>query len=627
MATDYVQMINDAAAQKDPGSTKQIIGVSSNAKGDKAILEKPSNVYSFNSDLEYAAFEDPTDAVKTLPNSLFYEAHSYEDGRTGLFNYYVIGDAKSGASDSKSGTTNKFTYFESELRENNQKVTPDVSRNPTAKAIIDATTTNGNYLDPGDKYIGQPYNVKDFIFCKYYGIIPNNRMVTLRRFPSPVMDNLKVPFQLQVPTVTDDGSGQSKFIMQGYNGISKEMTGRLGVGLPIAQAVTFFGEGTGNDLNSILGISTGLKWNQNEQQAKRDEKGNDPGIMNTPISKLFEAVAGKQTTKIADGVSNVLGTLTDPDNVMQRIKRSIFDTLTTGDGPLSKKIWVDVNTVDRMYTRARGFEGGEQSFNLTFTYSLTSVGAINSRMLFIDLLANLLAIGSDYGKFLTPQLLYASQKQGLGFPGGPNAYMKFLLKPVDFINDMLAQSLSAEMTAKKKTITDDIKKSREELSNLNKGIPLPKDGVVYKTLSALLTTQFISKIQYEPLMLSGYPTGEWHVVVGNPLNPIAMMGNLICSNVAIKLNDVLGPDDFPTEMTATYSMKAARQKHRGDFESMLNRGNGRLYLGKMPTASQSKNAWQGVNTGGDPLNLPNDPLEALYQSSIANNTLNPQNNK
>ncbi len=620
-ATDNV-LTKNGSNEKNRGETKPSIGVSTRPKGDPDITKQAANVYYFNSDKEYGAFENPTDAVKTLPNSLFYEAHAYEDGRTGLFNYYVIGDTKS-----KEGGNGKFTYYESELHANNQKVSTEESRNPTARAIIDATTTNGNYLDPQDKYIGQPYNVKDFIFCKWYGIIPNNRMITLRRFPSPVMDNLKIPFQLQVPTAVDDGAGNSKFIIQGYNGINKEMVGRLGVGLPIAQAVTYFGEGTGNDLNSILGISTGLKWNQNEQKAKLEEKGNDPGIMNTPISKLFEAIAGKQSSEFAQGVSNVLGTLTDPDNSMQRIKKDLFDRLSTGDGPLSKKIWVDVNTVDKMYTRARGFEGGEQSFNLTFTYSLTSVGAINSKMLFIDLLANLLAIGSDYGKFLTPQLLYASSKQGLGFPGGPNAYIKFLLKPVDFINDMLSQSLSDEMSAKKKTITGDIKKAQEELNALKNGTPLKKDGVVYKTLSALLTSQFISNIQYEPLMLSGYPTGEWHVVVGNPLNPIAMMGNLICDRVSIKLNDVLGPDDFPTEMTATYSMKAARQKHRGDFESMLNRGNGRLYLGKMPTADQSRNAWQGVNTGADPLTLAQSPLDAAYQSSIAANTLNPQNNK
>jgi len=46
-------------------------------------------------------------------------------------------------------------------------------------------------------------------------------------------------------------------------------------------------------------------------------------------------------------------------------------------------------------------------------------------------------------------------------------------------------------------------------------------------------------------------------------------------------------------------MKAARTKHRGDFESMFNRGNGRLYLGKFPVADASRNAQVGATTGID----------------------------
>ena len=78
-----------------------------------------------------------------------------------------------------------------------------------------------------------------------------------------------------------------------------------------------------------------------------------------------------------------------------------------------------------------------------------------------------------------------------------------------------------------------------------------------------------------------------------------MIGNLICTNVTIKLNNVLGPDDFPTELTAVFSMKAARQKHRGDFESMFNRGNGRLYLGKLPISDATLNAQVGALSGND----------------------------
>ena len=101
-------------------------------------------------------------------------------------------------------------------------------------------------------------------------------------------------------------------------------------------------------------------------------------------------------------------------------------------------------------------------------------------------------------------------------------------------------------------------------------------------------------------MLSGYPTGEWHLTIGNPLNPIAMMGNLVCNNVKINFNDDLGPDDFPTEMTVSLQLMPGRQRHRGDWESMFNRGNGRLYLGQLVSSKETTNAF--VNTQGNFVN-------------------------
>ena len=156
------------------------------------------------------------------------------------------------------------------------------------------------------------------------------------------------------------------------------------------------------------------------------------------------------------------------------------------------------------------------------------------------------------------------------------------------------------------------------MEGIKKGTPLSKDGKIYKTLTAMLTSDLINQLYYEPVMLSGYPTGEWHVTVGNPLNPIAMMGNMICDSVKIRLNNVLGPDDFPTELTAEYSMKSARQKHRGDFESMFNRGNGRLYLGKFEISDVSKGAQIGASSGLEINSLTGDTREtsAGFASNI-----------
>ena len=591
---DNVTTLRNTATQRS-GDVPSIEG-RPNPRGGDPMIDKSSylekNIYSFNSDQEYGVFENVSDAVSRLPSSLFYEAQSSIDGRSGLFNYYVIGDSKMSVGGSK------ITYIKSETYAMNQAITPEVSRNPTAQAIIKETTASGEYLKPSSKYVSQPYNVKDFIFCKHYGVIPNNRMITLRRFPTPVMDNLRVPTPGKRPQLTDKGGKVQGSFVDG-EGLTESQMIREGAALPMAQAVTFFGGETGNTLESILGIDTGLKWTSRNQQNKLDLQGNDRGLLNSTLGQYIQGILSAETNNNLQGISNLLGTFTDPDNDELRLRRTLFDKLTSGDGPLSRKIFVDVNTVNQMYVRDIGFAGGQQTFNLKFTYSLTSVGEINSRMLFIDLLANLLALGTDYGKFLTPQLIVNSNRMGLGFPMGNKGYVQHLTQPVEFLNSMLKLNFSAEVKSKIETLKGDVEKSKEELEGLKKGTPLSKDGKIYKTLTAMLTSDLINQLYYEPIMLSGYPTGEWHVTVGNPLNPIAMIGNMICEGVKIKLNNILGPDDFPTELIAEYQMRAARQKHRGDFESMFNRGNGRLYLGKFEISDASKNSEVGAVTNAD----------------------------
>jgi hypothetical protein len=77
--------------------------------------------------------------------------------------------------------------------------------------------------------------------------------------------------------------------------------------------------------------------------------------------------------------------------------------------------------------------------------------------------------------------------------------------------------------------------------------------------------------------LSGSPTGMWHLTVGNPLNPIAMIGNLILDKSTYKFVGPLGKDDFPTQLEVEVNLKSGRDRDKGDIENMFNAGRGRLY--------------------------------------------------
>ena len=367
------------------------------------------------------------------------------------------------------------------------------------------------------------------------------------------------------------------------------------------------------------------------QEPLKNEQTGDPGLMNTPYGDLLKAAITSGNSAISaqdiESIDNLISTLTTPEKNINRLQRALLDEAVTADGPLSKKIFVNLNTVNQVSVRQQGFSGGTNGFTLNFHYTLTSAGEINSKLLFLDLMTNVLSVGSDYGQFLTPEIRIQQTAVGMGFPGGPAGYAKSITDPINYIRDIVSKMLSAGSVNKLKQQEEQISEKTSSIyQDVQKFISDPDKGLdpnssFYKSISVMISDAFLKKIYYSPIMLSGYPTGEWHLTIGNPLNPIAMMGNLVCNNVKISFNDDLGPDDFPTEMTVQITLTPGRQRHRGDWESMFNRGNGRLYLGQLVASRESTNAW--VNTQG---NFPND-TENKNIYTIVNENIDPLTGK
>jgi len=77
--------------------------------------------------------------------------------------------------------------------------------------------------------------------------------------------------------------------------------------------------------------------------------------------------------------------------------------------------------------------------------------------------------------------------------------------------------------------------------------------------------------------ISAEPTGDWHITVGNPFNPIVMMGNMYCDSTTMTLGSGLGYDDFPMEVKFEVGLKHGKPRDKGDIENMFNAGKGRIY--------------------------------------------------
>ena len=81
-------------------------------------------------------------------------------------------------------------------------------------------------------------------------------------------------------------------------------------------------------------------------------------------------------------------------------------------------------------------------------------------------------------------------------------------------------------------------------------------------------------------LLSGDNVGLWHLTIGNPKNPIAVMGNLILEDAHITHSGPLGIDDFPTEIKVQVKLKHARSRDATEISRMYTKGMSAIYHGK-----------------------------------------------
>jgi hypothetical protein len=273
--------------------------------------------------------------------------------------------------------------------------------------------------------------------------------------------------------------------------------------------------------------------------------------------------------------------------------------------------------------RARGLNGHDEQFSIKFHYELTSVGEVNTKAAMVDIIGNLLGLCTNYGQFLTPEIRYDNGFPAFNFPGGDPGLNQFYSDPVRYIKSLILYSMdpnSSSTDPAAGTVSgavSQVTKATDWLNNALKNLEGQTEGNIKDGLLKILDSdefsnlvktgmadKFIENVYMPQLVLTGAPVGEWHLVVGNPCNPIAMIGNLICLDLSIEFGENLGPDDFPTELTATIQLQHATERERGQIESMFNRGGGRLYQSSAPVYSNSQSLESQGTTQGN--NIPFD---------------------
>jgi len=387
------------------------------------------------------------------------------------------------------------------------------------------------------------YTAQDFLYCKYYKKIPVNHLITLRRFPTHVNDNI---FDLKL-----DVAGKDPKTPRAASNVDATQTAGV-------TAVTYMGEQAGNKLDDILTMSYGLNYKEVKSEME-DISSGDGGYTSQPFYSKMGGV-GRATADAFKGISSR--------------QKFAAQNMSTGDKlgtTYANFVIGPVNVIDSTQIRDRGMKFSND-LKLNFEYELKSLNYVNPKIAMIDIISNMLTMTYNNGQF---------------FGGGQRYYGSAGAVASQFgdINKLKQGDFSGYIGS----VVTDVETGFKNVFgggtgefNLENGIEgLLKVGktMLGNMLGGFLSDNVgaVSGTQASKALISAEPTGDWHVTVGNPLNPIVTMGNMYCDNSTMTLGHGLGYDDFPMEVKFEIDLKHGKPRDKGDIENMFNAGRGRIY--------------------------------------------------
>lgn len=397
------------------------------------------------------------------------------------------------------------------------------------------------------------YSYADFMYCKYLNKVPNNYLITLRRFPVPVLDSI-------MPTGT---------------GTNRRKEGKNDQCPPMGTMVTWLGV-SGNDMKGILKYSYKMDWE--EKTADWQEVQKDGQSPNAPLSGLEAALNPAARKKYGQG-----GSVPALDNFM----KTFFGA---GDSPYSEnmgdqedknKLYGPIDRVKSSYMRGQKGLSFDQNITLVFEYELRAYNGINPRQAMLDLIASILSTTYTTGGFWKGGYRGGGVRQSNLFRN-----LEIFKNPsgIGGIMDAVYKDSSTLLGAVQNFINDagGIKEAATKV--LNSAASTIFAGLVNR---AGRPTRYVQQS-----LVSPEPTGLWHVTIGNPHHPIMVMGNMVLLNTEIEHSGPLGLDDFPTNLKVTCTLTRGKPRDQYGIENMYMQGNDRIFhtmegkLGDMYNAAQ-----------------------------------------
>lgn len=611
-------------------------------KGDSYIGKK----FKSTTNVEY---EDSTiaeqisagQAIKKLSGTEKVITHNTEDyeqmktswGVQSIVNPYSLTKLVGGVlADRKSGTVKNYMY---DIRDQRRfyDMQGEGSDATDILSISNPTVTQLINWSNSDLWGRTPYSFQDFVYCKFFGLIPNNRLITLRRYKAPTYDNLQFP-----------GMNGPKENADDYNNPNNKVFS------PVSYVVTWFGGDTGNSLNTLMSFSTGINWGDLEskmwsidgdtgesKQAVIDRllgnAGNHTGLFggaeNSTIDNFLKSgsLITSKITSFGKFALSLNGDLTQDQEAYDHLRGANVDPY---ESTFVNRIQGPVNRIDKVKKREPGIKFS-QTLNIKCAYKAKSIGGINPKAALLDVLGNCLEMVSPHAVFwggghrfnIHPRL-YPFHDKGwrddfmekiydgkiLGDGGAISTVLSGMKKvgqnanggsfSMDDAKGILGQlggtalgllssaisSLSGVLGGSLDGVADSLLNAGADMSGEDKEQLKERSNNKLNSMFNNLNQLWHNKMMKETTLpsirgngniLVGEPVGEWHLTVGNPLNPIMVIGNLVCSEMKVSWDEELGPDDFPTGFSVEYTLEHGMARDSDGIQSMFNRGMGKYY--------------------------------------------------
>jgi len=387
----------------------------------------------------------------------------------------------------------------------------------------------------------------DFAYLKNVGVYPNNRLMIARRFVAPSGDNIMVKRD------------------------SKDVPS-------IATLISWVPENAEN----FVEITFGEEW----VQAKADFTG--------MLNSLGEDFTKSNLGGIAGAAGNVLP-LPGFTEIFQRrfleelglLEEGASNQIPSGNPNLIKEARVR-KTVG--YTEAGSGLTAKVSIKMTCEYELKFISGIDPTIVWMDILGMIVRFGtSDSSNYGLSQATAAKLGRWAANPYKMiEDVINGIKSSIDKAKTELMAALSAASSAAFKaaklldeTVTDIVEKKETAANKLRNDANAAYNtgkALVDKLVDIGIDTIKASVMKYRVEVmgivnaLSGNPSTPWHITIGNPLRPVFCSGDMITTEVTLKLGPILAFNDLPSSITAEFTLTNARNLGMQEIMAKFNSG-------------------------------------------------------